>query len=128
VGLDYYLFRTIPVFADVRYVYGKKKNKFFAYADGGINVSWVEKSINGGIVIWDRTQHTTKYQNGIFTDAGLGYMVKMKNENALVLSLGQSGKTLKVHDTYIDWRSQKEQTDITRYRLNRVVVKFGWQF
>ena len=71
-GLDYYLYRTVPVFADVRYSLGKKRNKFFAYADGGINISWIENSLSGNIVIWEGFRNENNFFNGAYTDAGLG--------------------------------------------------------
>src|SRR5215208_3876452 len=60
IGLDYYLYRTVPLFADFRYEFGKNKNKFFAYADGGINFDWVEENYNGGpIFIWDGSRNSS---------------------------------------------------------------------
>jgi hypothetical protein len=127
-GLDYYMYRTVPVFADVRYSFGKKKNKFFAYADGGINISWVEDQASSEIVFWDGPIKTNEFSNGIYTDAGLGYLIKMKKENGLQLSLGYTHKSLKEENSYLDWRTQKTQTDINTYKLNRIVIKVGWQF
>jgi hypothetical protein len=128
VGLDYYYFRTVPVFADARYSFGKKKNKLFVYADGGINIDWVEEYAPGQIVIWDGSGSNNEFFNGIYTDAGFGYLIKMKKENALQLSLGYSHKSLKEENTYLDWRTQKSQTDINKYKLNRILLKLGWQF
>ena len=128
VGLDYYLYRTVPLFADLRYEYGKKKNKFFAYADAGINFQWVEKFIDDRVFIWEGTNSTNKYYNGVFTDAGLGYTVGMKKGMGLILSLGYSQKTLKQTTTYQDWRTQEWQTDEYHYKLNRIVIKAGWRF
>ncbi len=124
-GIDYYLYRTVPVFADVRYSFGKKKNKFFAYADAGANFEWVEN--NDRVFIWDNNSGS-KFHSGIYTDAGLGYFVKMKKNNGLVLSLGNSHKTLKETITYTDWRTGQLQTDFNSYKLNRIVIKIGWQF
>jgi hypothetical protein len=127
-GLDYYLYRTVPVFADLRYSFGKKKNKFFAYADGGINIEWVEENAPSQIVIWEGSGSSNEYMNGIYTDTGFGYLINMKKENALQLSFGYSHKSLKEENTYTDWRTQKSQTDINQYKLNRIVLKVGWQF
>lgn len=129
-GLDYYVHRTVPLFADVRYEYGKSRNKFFAYAAGGINLEWVETNENPGpiIFIWEGNQQDNNYDNGFYTDAGLGYLVAVKKAGALVLSLGHSFKTLKQTVTYTDWRSQEQFTDIYRYRFSRIAVKLGWRF
>jgi hypothetical protein len=129
VGLDYYLYRSVPLFADVRYEFGKNKNKFFAYADGGINFQWAEDySYNGPVFIWDGGNNSSEFHNGIYTDAGFGYLVANKKSGGLVLSLGYSHKSLNETVSYQDWRTQETITDLYRYNLNRIVVKVGWKF
>jgi hypothetical protein len=129
VGLDYYVYRSVPLFADFRYEFGKTKNKFFAYADGGINFDWVkEYYYDGPIFIWEGANNQGEFHNGIYTDVGLGYLVANKKGGGLVLSLGHSHKSLKETINYADWRTQQTVTDIYRYNLNRIVVKVGWKF
>ena len=129
VGLDYYIHRSVPLFADVRYELGKNKNKFFAYADGGINFQWVQETYDRGpIFIWDGGFNSSgKFHDGIYTDVGLGYLVGMKKGGGLVLALGHSHKSLKQTVTYTDWRTQQPVTDLYRYNLNRIAVKVGWR-
>ena len=129
IGLDYYLYRTVPIFADFRYEFGKTKNKFFAYADGGVNFDWVEEEYNDGpIFIWDGSRNTSEFHNGAYTDVGLGYMVGTKKGGGLVLSLGHSYKSLEKTISYQDWRTQETITDVYNYNLNRIVLKVGWKF
>ncbi len=130
IGLDYYLYRTVPLFADFRYEFGKTKNKFFAYADGGINFDWVEEDYNDGpIFIWDGSRNTSAFHNGAYTDIGLGYMVgSKKGTGGLVLSLGHSYKSLKKTVSYMDWRTQETISDVYHYDFNRIVLKVGWKF
>jgi hypothetical protein len=127
IGIDYYLYRSVPLFADVRYEFGKNKNKFFAYADGGINFSWVQDQFYVQPIIWNGNRSNNFY-NGLYTDAGLGYLVGMKKGNGLILSLGYSQKRLKELVRRQDWRTSEWLTDIYRYNLNRVVLKAGWRF
>ena len=129
IGLDYYLYRTVPLFADFKYEFGKTKNKFFAYADGGVNFDWVEEEYNDGpIFIWDGSRNTSEFHNGAYTDVGLGYMVGTKKGGGLVLSLGHSYKSLEKTISYQDWRTQETITDVYNYDLNRIVLKVGWKF
>jgi hypothetical protein len=129
VGLDYYLYRTVPLFADFRYEFGKAKNKFFAYADGGVNFDWVEENYyDGPIFIWEGSTNTTEFHNGAYTDLGLGYMVGTKKGGGLVLSLGHSYKSLEKTVSYQDWRIQETITDVYHYNFNRIVLKVGWKF
>src|SRR5687768_648308 len=53
LGLDYYLYRTVPLFADVRYEFGKNKNKFFVYGDAGMHFNWVQDYFYDNPVIWN---------------------------------------------------------------------------
>ena len=129
LGLDYYLYRSVPLFADFRYELGKTKNKFFAYADGGVNFDWVEeKYYNGPIFIWDGNNNSSEFHNGAYTDFGLGYIVGTKKGGGLVLSLGHSYKSLEKTVSYRDWRTQETITDVYNYNLNRIVLKVGWKF
>ena len=130
VGLDYYIHRSVPLFADLRYEFGKKKDKFFAYVDGGVNFAWVEDEVFNSPIVFDGPMETNsgKFHNGYYTDAGLGYIINLKKAGGLVLSLGHSRKTLREDFTYTDWRTQQPTTDIYRYKFNRIVVKIGWRF
>jgi len=128
VGLDYYLYRTVPLFADTRYSFGNKKNKLFGFADAGFNFSWVQSGYNGNIYYIMEGNQAFKYKNGVYTDLGFGYSIKMKKNNALVLSLSQSHKSLVEAFTFSDWRTNQPQTNLNTYKLNRVIIKIGWKF
>lgn len=129
VGLDYYIHRTVPVFADLRYEFGKNRSKFFVYADAGVNFAWVEDYAYNGPIIFDGPNiDLDKFQDGFYSDAGLGYAINFKKTGGLVLSLGHSRKTLRQDVTYTDWRTQESTTDIYRYKLNRITLKVGWRF
>ena len=129
IGLDYYLYRSVPLFADFRYEFGKTKNKFFAYAAGGINFDWVEENYNyDPIFIWDRSNGSSEFHNGAYTDIGLGYIVGSKKGGGLVLSLGHAYKSLEKTVSYKDWRTQETISDVYNYSLNRIVLKVGWKF
>src|SRR6478735_4853047 len=128
LGLDYYLYRTVPLFADFRYEFGKAKNKFFAYADGGVNFDWVEQNYyDGPIFIWEGSSNSSEFHDGAYTDLGLGYMVGTKKGRGLLLSISHSYKSLKKTISYPDWRTQETITDIYHYNFNRIVWKVGWK-
>lgn len=128
LGLDYYIHRSVPLFADLRYEYGKGKNKFFAYADGGINLEWVEEFEETIFFPWDGISNSGEFDNGVYTDFGLGYRVGMKKHGGLVLSLGHSYKTMKETVSYQDWRTSDRVNDVYRYEFSRISLKVGWQF
>ena len=123
VGLDYYRFKSIPLFIDLRKYMGKGKNQFFLYADGGIHFVWEKEEKNFG--------NPTKYKQGFYSNAGLGYKAGLKNGMAVVLNAGYAYK--RVNQT-------QEQTicpfigpcyvtvDKYNYDLNRLIIQIGWMF
>jgi hypothetical protein len=127
IGLDYYLYRTVPLFADIRYEFGKKKNKFFLYGDAGVHFDWVQDYFYDDPTIWNGNRRN-KFTNGLYTDAGVGLSAGMKNGNAFVLSLGYSGKVMDERISHWDWRTGNIQTDVNTYRLRRIIVKLGFRF
>jgi hypothetical protein len=126
VGLDYYRYRTIPLFADLRYEFGKKKTRPFLYADGGANFEWAQDEFLYETTIWN--PGSNDFKHGIYMDMGIGLNAGLKNGNAIVLSLGYSRKTMKETTTYQDWRTQQMVTDINKYRFNRLILKMGFRF
>jgi hypothetical protein len=127
LGIDYYQYRSVPVFADVRYELGAKRNKFFAYGNAGINFSWVQDEFLDEPVIWNGNR-SNNFNNGFYSDAGIGLSAGFKNGNAFLLSLGYSRKTMEEKITYDDWRTGNKQTDVNTYRLNRLLLKAGFRF
>lgn len=134
-GLDYYRFRGIPLFADIRKTFGHSKNKLFVYGDGGMHFSWAtdkEKIVNGV---------TAKLSNGLYLDGGIGYHIPVNKRNAALISLGYSYKKVTsrspiyyFYPMYYDPlfiggnNIQPQQTNNLDYTLNRISIKLGWEF
>lgn len=128
VGLDYYRFRSIPLFIDIRKEFGKRDSKFFVYADAGIIFSWGN----------DKQKMTyasdDKFSNGFYSDAGIGYKIAVGKKNSLMISFGYSFKNLK--ETYspslfsygIRALYVYGQEEENSYSLNRINIKMGWRF
>jgi hypothetical protein len=118
IGLDYYLYRTIPLFADVRREFGEKQNKWLMYGDAGINVPWVVKWYVG---------EGDHYRAGLYSDVGIGYSLGFKKDRGAIFTIGHSLKYLQKTTTYTDWRG-KLQTDLSKYHFSRIIIKMGWKF
>jgi hypothetical protein len=124
VGLDYYRYRTIPLFLDVRKEFGSSINKFFAYADGGVNFCWLTDQEKMTYLADDH------FDTGFYTDLGLGYKISIARNDHLLLSIGYSLKKLK--ETYLSYNyfppdTVPEKAE-TNYSLNRLTMKIGWEF
>ncbi len=89
-GLDYYSYRTIPVFFDLRRGIDKS-NRGFIYADLGYNFPWKEKP--GKEISFYNSYHFTR---GLYSDIGIGYKTNTKQNPSFSLSAGYSYK--KVHN------------------------------
>jgi hypothetical protein len=135
VGLDFYRYRSVPIFVDVkRYFNIRNGNALFIYGDGGYNFPW-NKNETEAFSQWSwPTKVHTDAKGGAYMDAGVGYAVKLKKGNALLLSAGYSHKYFseKVTTTYwiggIAGNIEQTEKDSYTYSLNRIMIKAGWQF
>ncbi len=131
LGLDYYRYRTIPFFIDLRKEFGKAGNKLFVYSDLGINYGWVTDN--------QKTQYVSddKFGNGFYSDLGFGYKVILGKNGGLMMSLGYTYK--KVIESYrlpvyfygnpINSEPPlNNQTVQFSYSLDRITIKIGWEF
>jgi hypothetical protein len=131
LGLDYYRYRTIPLFVDLRKEFGKAADKLFVYSDLGINFGWVTDK--------QKTPYMTddKFANGFYSDLGFGYKINLKKNGGLLMSLGYTYK--KVTESYklpvyfmansIYYEpALNEFRQQYSYSMNRITIKIGWEF
>jgi hypothetical protein len=125
LGLDFYRYRTIPLFLDIRRQFGRSTNKLIVYAEMGINFCWLTDNEKTTYLAND------KFNKGLYADFGLGYKISLGKTNNLLLTIGYSLKKLK--ETYEtpeyyyppNYPPDKEQIN---YHLNRLSIKIGWEF
>ena len=121
-GIDYYYFRGVPVFADVRRTFSKSHG-LFSYANVGVHLPWV-KDLNAND--WFRYS----YKTGLYYDLGAGWQVKTGTKTAIIFSAGYSGKTVGETLTYLFGvePSPASHTTEFRYHLRRISIKAGFRF
>lgn len=122
-GLDYYLKRGVPVFADVRYHFSENRKSFFVYGNAGVHLPWKQEEF----------QEIISQKTGLYTDAGIGYKLSNKRGDAFLWSIGYSYKHVQenvVSFRFSPWPTPEpeQQFVINDYHLNRVFIKFGWMF
>jgi len=88
VGVDYYRYRTLPLFIDERWFFGDDKNGFI-YGDLGYNFPMKNKP---GKEIWNYDMY--HFTGGIYTDIGIGYQVPLYKKSSVLFSLGYSYKKM----------------------------------
>lgn len=136
LGLDYYRYRSIPLFADIRKTFGKKDNKPFVYTDAGVNFYWQRDNDDKAFQLDDR------FKNGFYAEAGLGYSIKLTEKLHLQFSggfsykeLAEQGRSLIYYtdipinvDPYIYTNPPGGNLSTVKYRFRRLVLKAGIAF
>ncbi len=107
VGLDYYRFRSLPVFLSVTKELMPGRNGFFVSLDAGISCPVYHRPEG----YYDNSFTSSKFLLGPYWSAGVGYKIKLpdggKKDQYLFLSAGYSYKELK--------EDAKTYPDVTRY-------------
>ncbi|MCX6319357.1 MAG: hypothetical protein NTW29_18920 [Bacteroidetes bacterium] len=127
-GIDWYSFRSVPVFASVnRDIFKKGKNTLLLSADVGINLPWHQDNY----YYIDFTTNN-EFRPGLYWASGVGYRFGVgKADNALLMNFGYSFKQSRQEFANVypclnpPCLPFVEKYD---YRLNRLSIKLGWIF
>jgi hypothetical protein len=134
-GLDYYRYRSIPLFLSVTKDLMPGKNGLFVNLDAGTNLPWYTRQLSG-------TEYTaSKFYPAPYWAAGLGYKLKLSahNDHAILFSAGYSYKEMKEDLTGSEGGAcplfdcglpmlAPPSPERYEYRNHRASVKIGWQF
>jgi len=122
-GLDFYRYKGVPIFLDVRKHFSKGKFSPFVYADGGIHLARMNNT--------KFVSMTTKYNNGFYSDVGFGYKFNFVRRNGLSLSAGYSYKRV-VYRQILNYCPSCDRQYLNVYQysfdLNTLSLKMGLQF
>ena len=125
IGLDDYRFRSLPLFADVRYHFGRREFGFI-YVDAGYNFPFdISKT-------QEIFKTTDIYKGGFYGDFGLGFRFMSFGKHSFLFSGGYSIKNIKnkVGHTYT-WTlpaETPETFDNYSFSMQRISAKLSWQF
>jgi hypothetical protein len=129
VGLDYYRYRTIPLFVDFRKEFLSGIDRLFVYADAGIGFTWATDEQKNHFPV------ENKFSNGFYNDFGMGYKRMIGKNNAFLISVGYSFKKLattnsQAYPVYLIYPGiyPEDQSQKINYNLNRLSIKMGWEF
>jgi len=124
-GIDYYKYRGIPLFIDLRKEFGSTANKVFIYGDVGIHFNWLTNAQKEN----NTYSFGYNFHKGLYTDAGIGYSIHTGKASAFLFSLGYSYKTLNQSGT--DYRpvvyDGPPVIGNNRYSMGRITLKMGLQ-
>ncbi len=131
-GFDYYKYRTVPVFADIKKFFGKGNRQLFIYANAGSDLAWPtdnQKTNRGNWWGWNVPQASV-FKNGVYTDIGFGYTLFNNKRSGFFTALGYSTKTLtEVYDEPVWNGTNSVITKRTlKYTMNRSLLRIGYRF
>jgi hypothetical protein len=99
-GVDYYRFRSVPLFLSVtRDLAIGKRDWFFLYLDGGTNLPWYKRP--AGALITPEGGFNSVFHSGEYWSGGLGYLWKLSDHSkkAVLFSVGYTAKRLREDQT-----------------------------
>lgn len=136
-GIDWYRFRSVPVYAQGRKTFGQKKNKPFVLASGGVNLP-TKEPVQEAPIFWPGIRLIDSWappvktaEPGWYAEAGAGYGFFNKKQRGLTLSLNW------VYKSRTEWyetdapaiaNSNSKDRTTTTYLMNRLAFRLGWKF
>lgn len=99
-GVDYYRYRTVPVYAEVHRSFGKHNAQPFIVVAAGINATWPDQQQKQEISGWMQTTPAV-FHNGFYTRAGIGMMFNTSKKLRFAVNAAYSYKTLS--RSYSEW-------------------------
>lgn len=132
-GFDYYKYRTVPVFADVKKYFGKGNRQLFIYANAGTDIAWPtenQKNLRNNGGWWGWSPSPGVFKNGIYTDLGFGYTLFNSKHRGIFTTLGYSTKTItEIYDESVWNGTTSVMTKRTMdYTMNRILFRIGYKF
>jgi hypothetical protein len=123
-GLDYYRFRSIPLFLSLNKDIKLKEGALYLSSDAGVNIPWVKEVDNG----WNNAD----FKRGNYAAVGIGYKFSINNQKqAFLVNAGYSFKSM-FAETEMVFPCINPPCDAdmekTTYRLNRVLLRAGLEF
>jgi len=124
-GLDYYMFRSVPLFISVNRYLDPGSNRFLIQADVGMNIPWISREITrfNNLVSDD-------FKPGLYWNGGIGFSAGGKKNN-LVITMGYSYKhTKEIQQKQVFCINPPCPPSVEEYRyyLRRFSLRVGWQF
>jgi hypothetical protein len=125
-GIDWYRFKTIPVFLSVTRDLFKKNAGPFVTVSAGTNYPVVKKEL--------KVYADSRFLRGGYGAAAIGYKFEgnKKNTHCLIISTGYSYKKVREERPFYNYCpggcTPTEATEKISYTLQRIDFKIGWQF
>lgn len=125
-GLDWYLYRSLPLYLSVQKDLKAGNRTFFLSLDGGTNFSWEKRKPEFAEFV------NSKFFPRLYGGMNVGYKTILKNnKDAILFTIGYSYKELRERQskyTYCINPPCPLVNEYYNYKNNRVSLRLGWQF
>ncbi len=127
LAFDAYSYKTVPVYLDLKYFFGDKK-QFFVRGD--IGYGFIKKATYQQDKFFD----TVKYKGGIYLQSGIGYLLTPAKKHSFYFSVNCGLKKLSKNAGYIipdDFPPYNETyvaMDKYDYNFKTISIKAGYKF
>jgi hypothetical protein len=96
-GVDYYRYRSVPVYFDIKRFMTAGNKQFFVQASAGMNIAWPtagQKLAQRWWSSWWPNSDTLSFNNGFHSKAAIGMVLNPKDRVKAGFTLGWSYKSL----------------------------------
>ncbi len=127
-GLDYYFFRSVPLFLSATKNFCSCERTFFASVNAGYNWVWDETTGN-----WANYYSKGDFSPRPFYEASMGYRIGLRNKkDAVLLNMGYSVKKAREKIDGVIWWCDfppcPTPNETIDYSFRRLSLKVGWEF
>lgn len=123
IGIDDYVFRTIPLFVDLRADVLNKKNTPFIFVNTGRQFCWLQSNQK------NYNYFNPEYKAGFYVSTGAGYKLNILKKNALIISAAFSlKKVTETESPYCNLAACPEAPAplVNKYTFRRLALTAGW--
>ena len=131
-GVDYYRFRSVPVFLDVRKHLSIGKLRPFIQSSIGMNTAWptAEQKVVEMWWSWLPGDNTLSFSNGLYSKAVVGLPLNPGRQVRVNAVAGWSHKTITTSQDELvsTGPGSRWETRRTNYAMNRLYIGLGVSF
>lgn len=123
-GIDFYRYRSIPVFVDIRRTIFRKPTAPFVYADIGVNYPWLRN--------FEKEDYykPQDFRTGYYFDIGAGYRFHLAKHHHILFSAGYTEKRTREDRAIADYGCGAlpcpDKIDRFSYTMKRIIIRVGW--
>ena len=124
-GLDYYYYRTIPLYLSSTKYLTARNHSFYVQGNAGVNFAWERDPISR----WNEV--SSEFKPGLYWNGSLGWATGLDRKNSFLFGIGYSYKFIKeIKEIAVFCINPpcENSVETYRYSLRRLSLKLGWQF